>query len=96
MALEVVDRDERQAPRPRERLRGRDPDEQRADETRALRDGDPLDALERSSRFGERLADDGRHELEVAARRDLGHDAAVARVQVGLRGDDRREHASSS
>ena len=39
-------------------------------------------------RVAERLADDGRDELEVAARGDLGHDAAVPRVQVGLRGDD--------
>ena len=30
----------------------------------------------------------GDDELEVAARGDLGHDAAVARVQVRLRRDD--------
>ena len=34
----------------------------------------------------------GANELEVPARGDLGHDPAVARVQVGLRGDDVREH----
>ena len=39
----------------------------------------------------ERLADDRRDELEMPARGDLGDDAAVLRVQVGLRGDDVRE-----
>ena len=38
----------------------------------------------------ERLADHRRDELEMPPRRDLGHDAAVARVQLGLRGDDVR------
>ena len=40
------------------------------------------------ARVCERLANDGRYELEVPARRDLWHDAAVARVDVRLRGDD--------
>ena len=54
------------------------------------RHGDAVDVLERRARLGERLADHRRHELEVPPRRDLGHDAAVARVQLGLRGDDAR------
>ena len=40
VAAEVVDRDEREAPRPGERLRSGQPDEQRADEAWALRDAD--------------------------------------------------------
>ena len=34
--------------------------------------------------------------LEVPARGDLGHDAAVARVQLGLGGDDVRAHVAAS
>ena len=39
----------------------------------------------------ERLVDHRRDQLEVAPRRDLGHDAAEARVQLGLRRDDVRD-----
>ena len=92
--VEVVDRDERQPPRPRERLRGGEPDEQRADQPRPLRHGDAVDVVERRARLGERLADHRRDELEVAPRRDLGHDAAVPRVEVRLRGDDARANLS--
>ena len=35
VAVQVVDRDERQSPPPREPLRGGEPDEQRADQARA-------------------------------------------------------------
>ena len=48
--VEVIDGDERQAARPRERLRGRDADEERADEPRALRDRDALDRSSGASR----------------------------------------------
>ena len=47
-------------------------------------------SVELGSGLAERLADHGRHELEVPPRRDLRHDAAVARVEVGLGGDDVR------
>jgi hypothetical protein len=90
VAVEMVDRDERQAARPRDRLRRGEADEERADQPRALRHGDAIDLLERRVRLRERLADDGRHELEVPSRRDLRHDSAVASVQLGLRGDDVR------
>ena len=43
-------------------------------------------------RLYERLANHRRDEFEVAPRRDLGHDAAVPRVEVGLRRDDARAH----
>ena len=47
MALQVVDRRERQAPCGGQPLRGRDTHEQRADEPRPLRDRDQLDVVER-------------------------------------------------
>ena len=92
MPFEVVDRDEREPARPRHGLRSRDPDEQRADETGALRHRKPVDLTELRACVGQRLANDRRHELEMPARGDLGHDAAVPRVQDRLRGDDRRKH----
>jgi hypothetical protein len=52
VALEMVDRHERQPPRGRERLGGRDPDEQRADEPRALRDRDAVEFVEGRARRG--------------------------------------------
>ena len=42
MALQVVDRHERDPARPRDRLGGREPDEQRADQPRSARDPDPV------------------------------------------------------
>ena len=56
MAVEVVDRSERQSTRPGERLRRRQPDEERADQPRALRDRDPFDPVEPDPGLAERLA----------------------------------------
>ena len=44
VAVQVVDGDERQAARPRERLRRLEPDEQRADQARPLRDRDAVES----------------------------------------------------
>ena len=54
----------------------------------------PMRSMSRhlGTRLGECLADDRADELEVAARGDLRDDAAVAGVEVGLRGDDGGEH----
>ena len=83
MAVQMVDRDQRQPPRPRERLRRRDADEQRADQpgpavTATLEIAEPAPASPSASRTT------GIDELEMPARRHLGHDAAEARVQLGL------------
>ena len=86
MALQVVDRHERQAPPPRERFRSGQSDEQRADQPRSLRDGDAVDRIE--AVFAERLAHDGQHELEVVPRRDLRDHPAEPRMQVRLGRDD--------
>ena len=88
MALQVVDRDERQLAPPGQRLGGRQPDEQRTDQPRALSDGDRLDVVQARLRLAERLSDHRQDELEVVPRGDLRHDPAEARVQVGLRGND--------
>ena len=91
MSMKMVDRDEGQASCPRDRLRGLQADEEGADQSRSARDGNAVDLVERV--LGQRLAHDGHHELEVPPRRDLGDDAAVGSVQLGLRGDDVRADA---
>ena len=88
MPVEMIDRDEREPSCPGDRLRGGDADEQGADQTGAGGHADEPHVVEPDPCLLQRIAHDGRDQLEVAARRDLRHDAAVTRVQVGLRGDD--------
>ena len=88
VALEVVDRDERQAGVPGQRPRHGDAHEQRSGEARALGDGDPVEVAQvRHARRGARLLEHGHHPAQVGARRDLGHDAAGARVERDLARD---------
>ena len=87
VALQVVDRDQRQAPRRGQRLRRAHPDQEGPDQARARGHGDGLDVLERGIRLGQGVFDNRNRELEVMARGDLGDDAAEARVRLGLRGD---------
>ncbi len=84
----MVDGRERQPTRPRERLRRRDSNEQRADEAWALRDCDAIEVVECHTGFGECFAHDRRDELEMTPRGDLGNNAAERCVQLGLRRDD--------
>ena len=63
---------------------------------RPLGHRDSLDVARAACRGVERLTDDRHDELEVAAGRDLGHDAAVPRVELGLRRDDRARTRPSS
>jgi hypothetical protein len=90
VAVEMVDRHERKAARPRERLRRGEPHEQRADEPGSLRDGHGLEVVEACLGLREGLLHHRRDELEVPPRRDLGDDAAVTGMQLCLRGDDAR------
>ena len=91
VTVEVVDLDHRQPARRRQRLRRRDPDQERADQARASGDGDCVEVVERDARLLKRGVDDRVHELQVMPRGDLGHDAAERRMGRGLRGDDVRE-----
>jgi hypothetical protein len=67
MAVEMVDRHEREPARPRERLGGGEPYEERADQARAARDGDGLHVVEGRARILERLGEDGADELQMAS-----------------------------
>ena len=88
MTLKVVDGNERQLLRPCESLRGGEADQQRPDQARPLRHRDRVDLVQPEPGFAQGLPDDREHQLEVAPRRHLRHDAAKARVQLGLRGDN--------
>jgi hypothetical protein len=63
MAVQVVDRDERQAGAPGEPLRSGETDEERTDQAGAAGDADDLDLREGRSGLLERLAHDRRNEL---------------------------------
>ena len=86
MSMQMVDGDQRQPPRPGERLRRRDADEQRADQAGLRRHRDRVRLV-----TVERLLDHGRDQLEMPATRNLGHDAAEARMQLVLRRDHARD-----
>ncbi len=58
-----------------------------------MRDGDPLDAVERCPRLLECITHDRCDELEVATGGDLGDDASVTLVQPSLRRHHRGEDA---
>ena len=68
-------------------------DEQRADEPRPLRHRDRREVGEARLRFRHRRLDDRHDRLEVVARGELRHDAAVGGVDRGLARDDVREDA---
>ena len=89
---EVVDGDEVETSRPGDRLGGGETDEQRADQPGALRHRDPGDVVEPRLTIVESRSEHGADELQVPSRGDLRHHAAVAGVELRLRGDDRREH----
>jgi hypothetical protein len=92
VAVEVVDRHERQPVRPGKRFGSREPDEKGADQARASGDCDRANAVEGHPRLVQGLLDDRGDELEVAPRRNLGDDPAVAGVKLGLGRYDARAH----
>jgi hypothetical protein len=93
VALQVVDRDQRQPARRGDPLRGAYPDQQRPDQAGSGGSGDRLDVVQAYPRLAERRLDHRRRQLEMLAGRDLGHDPAEALVGGGLRGDHVAEDA---
>src|SRR5438128_696960 len=84
----MVDGSKRQAPSPGDRLRGGHTDEQRSDQTRTSCYADELDVIEPRLRLVQCFPYDGGDQLEVPARCDLWHHAAVTRMEIDLRCDD--------
>ena len=92
VTFEMIDAAEGSAVHPGERLGGLHADEERAHEPRPLGHRDAVEVTEGHARLGEGLADHGHDHLEVSARGELRHHAAVGRVDVVLRGDDAPQH----
>src|SRR6185312_12948371 len=93
VALQVIDRDQRQPAGGGDRLRGRDPDQEGADQPGPGGGGDRLDVVQSHPGLAERRLDHRGGQLQVVAGGDLGDDAAEARVGGGLRGDHVGEDA---
>ena len=88
VTVEVVHRHERQPPGPGDCLRGREADEQRADQPGTCGDRDGIHVVERCTGEPERFPDHRRDELEMPSRGDLRHHSAESRMELGLRADD--------
>ena len=93
VALQVVDRDQRQPPRRGNRLRGADPDQEGADQAGTGGDRHRLDLVERGARLAQGSLDHRRGQLEVVAGGDLRHDAPEPLMGGGLGGDHIGEDA---
>ncbi len=96
VALDVVDRDERQATPIGDRLGRRQPHEQRTDETRAARGGDGAQVVPAHPSHAQGLGYHVAQQLGVAARRHLRHHATELGVQLVLRRDDGGEHFATA
>ena len=84
VAFHVVHADDRLVQREAERIREARADEERAGEPRALRVGDRVDIAHADAGVGEHLRHERQHALDVLARGELRHDAAVRAVQRDL------------
>ena len=87
MRLEMVDGDEGPLADQRQRLGGDRADDEPADEAGPGRDRHRVELGQRDLRAGQRAADDEVERLDMVARGDLGHHAAI-----GLVGGDLRQH----
>jgi len=94
VAFEVVDADEREVGAEGEGLGEGDADQQRSGEAGTFGDGDGFEIAVLDACLVHGFADDGEDGAEVFAGGQLGHDAAVVRVDE-LRGYDVRESVAT-
>ena len=90
----MIDRDQRLARRVRERLAGDEPDHHPADQAGTGGRGDRVDVRQRESRIGEHGFDERGEAVDMRARRDLRHHAAIGAMLGLLPGDAMREDAA--
>ena len=95
MALDVVDRNERHIERQCSRLGKIHADEQRADKAGRIGHGDGVQLAARQAGVLQRLLGKTVDGLNMLARGDLRHNAAVFTVQRNLRGDTVRQDTPS-
>ncbi len=87
MPFEVMDADHRHVPGIPQRTGDRGTDKQGADESRPGGIGNPVNGLRLEPCLGHRFPDHRQEPLDVIARGKLGHDPAVAPVQLDLAED---------
>ncbi len=87
MARQMVDTDEREPARRRQTLGEHHAGKHAADQTGAGGDRDGVDVVERRAGRGQRRPGDDVEPFGMGAGRDLGHDAAIGRVQALLTHD---------
>ena len=92
MSLQVIDRDEGQIVRQRDRLARRKADHDAADQSRTCGRCNAVQRIERQPGTGHGLGYDGVDHLDMGSGGDFRHDAAIGRMAFKLRGDDRRQH----
>ncbi len=83
MRLQMIDREKRLSSRQREAFARHQPDEHTADEARARRRGDPVEIGDPQLRFLQGARDQMVDRLDMGARGDLRHHAAIG----GMGGD---------
>ena len=88
MRFQVIHAEKGQPARQRQRLARRQPDQQRTRQPRPIGRGDGVHRVPSRACLGEGGLQHGDKSLELVARGDLWHDAAVLRVDARLRGDD--------
>jgi hypothetical protein len=88
---QMMDGDDRHAPGPRQRLRERDADEKRPDETGTLRHGNQI--VRRHAGITDCPFHHAADVADMLARRQLRNDASPLAMNLHLRGDDARTHA---
>ena len=89
VGLEMVHRDERHVPHERHRLRRRHADEQGTDKARAVGGRDGVDLVVVDAGLDDRLGDDRHDRLDMGTAGDLGHDTAIALMDLDLARHDR-------
>ena len=89
---DVMHRHERHAEPQRREFREVHPDKHRADQPRRIRHGHGVDVAARKLCLLQRLIREAVDGLDVLARRDLRHHAAIQFMQLHLRGDAVRQH----
>src|SRR5437588_1641313 len=94
MALQMIDRDQRNAPRVTQSLRRGDADQKSADESRPRGYGDLVDVVPGRVGVLERAADERKQMLQMFSRRDFRHHAAEGPMALDLRRDQVRPNAA--
>ena len=96
MPFDMIDTDQRNVQTPRQSLCIAHADEQRADQSGTLRNGNRVNILKSYVRFCQRFSDNRLDFFEMLTRRQFGKNSAERTVQFDLRRNDRRQNLSAN